>query len=215
MSFSIIASAAHAEDINALLVQGDQAFGAGEYQKALSIYQKVEPNLKDPTRLESMRERMRFAQKAQAIPSPAPSTQPASIGPRKPHDRPADGQALVVTLHELGNFNYDENNDSTIPEDVRKLDGCKIKISGQMLALDQAGMVNRFLLVNDLMSCCYGTTPKLQNVAYINLPKGKSIGQTTERLAIEGTLSVKVRRDEGFVMSIFEIEPTSIKFAKE
>jgi hypothetical protein len=152
-----------------------------------------------------------------------PATQPtAGMGSpavpgaaRKPHVRPAAGQTLKVTLHELGNFDFNEDDEKTIPDDVRKLDGCRIKIPGVMLPLDQAGRVTRFMLVNDQMSCCYGTAPKIQNVAYVELPKDKWLAATTDRLDLEGTLHVKVRKDDGFVLSIFEIVPTSIKLSAE
>ena len=157
--------------------------------------------------------------------SAAPSTQPAAVASptgvvtsasgRTPHARPADGQTLDTTLHDLGNFEYNEDDDKTIPADVRKLDGVKVKIPGVMIPLDQAGRVTKFMLCNDMMSCCYGTAPKLQNVALVELPKDKYIAATTDRLSIEGTLHVSVKRDDGFVLSIFEITPTSIKPAVE
>ena len=163
--------------------------------------------------------RLRFAVKqvnsaaadtSAVAPTTAPSTQPTA---RVPHVRPADGQTLDLTLLDLGNFNYDENDDKSIPEDVRKLDGCHIRVTGVMMPLDQSGRVTRFMMFNDLMSCCYGTAPKLQQVALVEMPKDKWMAATSERIAVEGTLTVKVVRDDGFVTSMFEIAPTSIKFA--
>ena len=157
-----------------------------------------------------------------ATPTPPAATQPftatgvvTAAASRTHHSRPDGGKTLDISLHELGNFEYDEDDDKTIPADVRKLDGVKVKIPGVMIPLDQAGRVSRFMLCNDMMSCCYGTAPKLQNVAYVTLPKDKYIAATTDRLSIEGTLHVNVRRDDGFVLSIFEIDASSIKAAAE
>ncbi len=206
--------AVYAEDNAAALVRADQAFAAADYPTALSIYKKLEPQITDQSKLESMRERMRYATKAIAEPREAPATQPTPAA-RVPHTRPADGQTLEITLHELGNFDYSEENDSAIPDDVKKLSGCHVKIPGQMLPLDQTGKVTRFILVNDMMSCCYGTAPKLQNIVYVNMPAGKWIAPTTERITIEGTLKVEVKKEDGFVLSLFEVDPSSVKFAAQ
>ena len=150
------------------------------------------------------------------VPVTQPSTQPATgATTRVPHVRPADGKTLELTLHELGNFEYNEQDDKTIPDDVCKLEGAKVKISGVMMPMDQSGRVTRFLLVNDMMSCCYGQAPKLQNVAMVELPKDKWIAATGDRIDITGKLHVKVQREDGFVLSIFQIEPASIKLAAE
>ncbi|MDB5324477.1 MAG: hypothetical protein JWM57_46 [Phycisphaerales bacterium] len=202
-----------------LLARADQAFAAADYTTAVALYQKLDGQIKDTSQKSAMDERLRFAVKqvnsvaadASAVaPTTAPATQPTA---RVPHVRPADGQTLDLTLLDLGNFNYDENDDKTIPEDVRKLDGCHIRVTGVMMPLDQSGRVTRFMMFNDLMSCCYGTAPKLQQVALVEMPKDKWMAATSERIAVEGTLTVKVIRDDGFATSIFEIAPTSIKFA--
>ncbi|MGC4030522.1 MAG: DUF3299 domain-containing protein [Tepidisphaeraceae bacterium] len=190
------------------------------------MYEKLDGKITDASQKSAMQERLRFARRQlPADNTPAangPTTVPAATQPaevtnaaRKPHVRPADGQVFKTTLHELGNFEYNEDDDKTIPDDVHKLDGVKIQIDGVMLPLDQAGRVTRFLLVNDMMSCCYGTAPKLQNVAMVQLPKDKWMAATTDRIVIQGTLHVKVRREDGFVLSIFEIDPSSIKFSAE
>ena len=148
------------------------------------------------------------------VPAMQPATQPATQpAARVPHVRPADGKTLDITLHELGNFEYNEDDDKTIPDDVRKLEGAKVKVAGVMMPMDQSGRVTRFMLVNDMMSCCYGTAPKLQNVAMVEMPKDKWIAATGDRIDVTGTLHVKVQREDGFVLSIFQIEPTSIKLA--
>lgn len=222
-----LALPAWGQDAAALLGRADQAFADGDFATALALYKKVEPQLATDERIESIRERMRAAERQLAARSAAPATQPAAepvqdpnavpTAPdkRKKHQKPADGAVLELTLHELGNFEFNEDDDSSIPEDVRALSGSKVRLTGQMLPLDQAGRVTRFLLVNDLLSCCYGTTPKIQNVVKVTLPKDKPMLATTERIAVEGTLRVHVEREDEFVLNIFELEPTSIKYAPQ
>ncbi|MBC7785751.1 MAG: DUF3299 domain-containing protein [Burkholderiales bacterium] len=206
---------AMAEDTDALLARADLAFANAEYHTAIALYSKLEQQLTDPDKLESMLERKRVAKKSLASAKDSPSTQPATAPARKLHVPPPSGGTLEITLPELGNFDFTEDGDTPLPEDVQKLSGSRIKVSGQMLALDQAGKVSRFLLVNDMMSCCFGVTPKLQNIIYVTLPEGKMMETTTDRITLEGTLTVAVRKDEGFILSLFEMSPTSVKIATE
>jgi hypothetical protein len=221
---------AYAEDTAALLLRADQAFAGSDYATALALYKKLEPLMSQDERLAALQERMRVAERQLAA-AATPATQPTAIPPdaaagapsdiptdpdkRKKHAKPADGQAIELSLHELGNFNYREDDDSTIPADVTALSGSTVRLTGQMLPLDQAGRVTRFLLVNDLMSCCYGVAPKLQNVVKVTLPKDKAMAATTMRIMVEGKLKVKVEREEEFVINIFELEPTSVKYAPQ
>ena len=211
-------------DSAALMARADQAFAAGEYATALALYRKLEPNIQDADQRAGVQEKIRvgerFAKESGKELSPttqpgqssrAPATQPQRV----PHAKPAPAQTLEVTLHTLGNFDYDEEKNTPIPDDVKALSGTIIRIQGQMLPLEQAGRVTRFLLINDLMSCCFGQAPKLQNVAMVYLPKDKWLEPTSERLLIEGTLTVEIKKDDGFVVSLFEIAPSSIKYAPQ
>jgi hypothetical protein len=216
-------SAVAADDVGALLARADQAFANAEYDTALALYKKLEPQLTDKSKLSMMQERMRFAsrQLAMAATQPAATTQPAvdpslpNPAQRKKFTRPPEGQALETTLHELGNFEFKDNDPATIPADVKELSGAKVRITGQMLPLDQAAKVGRFLLVNDLLSCCYGTAPKLQNTVLVKLADGATIAPTNERIVVEGTFKVSVRKEDGYVLGIFELTPTSVKYAPE
>jgi len=223
--FLTVASLSLAEDQPAMLARADQAFAAADYGTAMSIYKQLDGKLADASQQSAMSERMRFAAKQLAAP---PATQQSQNGAipgapdttatganRIPHPKPKDGETLNITLHELGNFDYNEDDDKSIPADVRQLSGAHVKIPGVMFPLDQSGRVTRFLLVNDMMSCCYGTAPKLQHVAMVELPKEKWMAATQDRITVEGTLKVEIKKDDGFVMSIFSIEPSSIKLANE
>ncbi|HEY0009962.1 MAG TPA: DUF3299 domain-containing protein [Tepidisphaeraceae bacterium] len=221
-----LSSVALAQDIAALSAKADQAFAAGDYGVAVEVYTKIKDSV-DPQRKSMIEERLRFANrqlasmKSKGIPT---ATQPAAAdhmapsadaGPRKPHQKPADGQLLELSLLELGNFEFNEALDAPLPSDVQALSGSRVKLSGQMLSLDQTGKINRFILVNDLLSCCFGGTPKLQQIVYVQLPKDKWMEQTAARISIEGKLTVRVRKEDGYVVSLFEVEPSSIKLAAQ
>lgn len=213
-------------DVPAMLARADQAFADADYLTAVAIWTKLEGKI-DRDRAKSIKERMRFAvkqlslMKARGIdPTSRPAASGTDSGPttqpaRTPHKKPANGETLELGLAELGNFAFNPDRDATLPDDVAALSGSRFRTTGYMIPLDQVGKVSRFLLVNDLMSCCFGNVPQLQHVMYVTLPDGKWVEATSERLMLEGELKVEVRKQDGYVMSLFELTPTSIKYAPQ
>jgi hypothetical protein len=212
-----------------LLARADQAFASADYLTAVAIWTHLEGKIPDE-RASAVQERKRFAVKQMSLmkarginpglsrsPTQTPAVHhPASTQPqRTPHQKPPEGQVLELSLAELGNFDFDETRDTSLPEDVVALSGSRFRTTGYMIPLDQVGKVTRFLLVNDLMSCCFGQVPKLQHVMYVTLPEGRWVEPTNERLQIEGTLTVGIRQQDGYVIGLFEMTPTSIKYAPQ
>lgn len=209
-----------------LLARADQAFASADYLTAVAIWTHLEGKIPED-RSAAVQERLRFAVKQMSLmknrgidpslPRPqAPSLPPATTQPsRTPHRKPSDGQVLELSLAELGNFDFDETRDTSLPQDVVALSGSRFRTTGYMIPLDQVGKVTRFLLVNDLMSCCFGQVPKLQHVMYVTLPPGRWVEPTSERLLVEGTLTVEIRRQDGYVIGLFEMTPTSVKYAPQ
>lgn len=132
---------------------------------------------------------------------------------RQPHPAPQAGQTLTMTIKELGNFEYDPDKGGNIPDDVKRLSGAKIRLTGFMIPANQAEHITQFALVPSLFSCCYGQPPQVQHTIVCNCPKGKAIGYSPDPIVVEGTLQVKEERDDGYVTSIFQVIPTSISEA--
>jgi hypothetical protein len=201
----------------------DTAFNRGEYATALPLYKKLAERFKDqPTRLGSIEEKMRVCQKgidtalkekAAAATQPAVAATDNTSEVRKPHIRPKDGQVLDIAIKDLGNFDYDQERGGNIPKDVRDLDGIKIRLHGFMIPMDQAENITQFALVPSLFSCCFGQPPQIQHTIVANCPKGKAVGYVPDEIAVEGQLSVKEKKDDGYVVSIFEVSVSSVKAA--
>ena len=209
--------------IGQLQHSADTAFNRGEYATALPLYKKLAERFKDqPTRLGSIEEKMRVCQKAidSALKEKAAAaTQPAVAATdntsevRKPHIRPKDGQVLDIAIKDLGNFDYDQERGGNIPKDVRDLDGVKIRLHGFMIPMDQAENITQFALVPSLFSCCFGQPPQIQHTIVANCPKGKAVGYVPDEIVVEGQLGVKEKKDDGYVVSIFEVSVSSVKAA--
>ena len=131
--------------------------------------------------------------------------------PRTPHPAPQQGQVYEVGLQKLGNFAYDADKGEGIPEDVRALDGSTVKVDGFMIPTESADKISKFVLVPDLFACCFGQPPELQHTVMVVCPPGKAVSYFPDRISVQGTLKVGEKREEGYVLSIFELSATSIR----
>lgn len=130
---------------------------------------------------------------------------------RVPHAPPIDGQTRELSIQELGNFDYDAERGSAIPDDVRRLAGSAVRVRGFMIPMEQAADITRFALVPDLFACCFGQPPGVNHVIVVSTPAGKAVSYYPDEIHVEGRLQVEEKREDGFVVSIFDLEATSIR----
>jgi hypothetical protein len=204
-------------------MRANQAFNRGEYATALPMFTAIANTTKDDaTRLGAIQEKIRVCQNALVSLKNSPATQPSVVSTsdiatdpetRKKHAAPQSGQVLEMTIKELGNFQYDEEKGGNIPSDVKQLNGSKIRLRGFMIPMDQADRITQFALVPSLFSCCFGQPPQLQHTIVVNCPKGKAASYCPDEIIVEGQLTVQEKRDDGYVVSIFELGADSIKVA--
>ena len=142
-----------------------------------------------------------------------PTTQPtvATGDDRKPHKKPKDGEVYSLLIQELGNFEYDQEKGGNIPKDVQSLSGATVKLTGFMIPLDQADKIKQFVLVPDLFACCFGQPPQVQHSIIVSCPEGKAVSYFPEQIVVEGKLTVDEKKDDGFIVSIFQVDVTSVK----
>jgi hypothetical protein len=199
------------ENSGNLELRAQTAFNAGRYAEALPMFQTLGERLKDePDKIGQIEEKIRvcermIAQAAEGGETPAPTTQ------RTPHPEPKPGETLEITIQQLGNFEFDAENGGNIPEDVQRLSGTPIRVRGYMIPMDQAQNIMQFAIVADLFACCFGQPPQLQHTIIVNTPKGKAVGYYPDEIVVEGVLTVEEKRDDGYIVSIFQMECTSVK----
>ncbi len=116
-----------------------------------------------------------------------------------------------MTIKELGNFDFDPTADTTIPADVKALNGTKIKLRGFMIPLTQAENITNFALVPSLVGCCFGQPPGVQHTITCRAAPDPAVPYTVDEVSVEGTLKINVQRDQGYTFSIFELEGVSVK----
>jgi hypothetical protein len=214
------ADTAGAKTDGTLEVRAVETFNKKDYATALPMLKALAATLKDnPDRLGMVQEQIRVCEKNIASPA-APATQPAvaaatpapaaTTSDRVPHPAPKKGEVLDMTIKELGNFEFDDEK-PVIPDDVKALSGCTVRLHGFMVPLDQAENISRFALVPSLFNCCYGQPPQVQHTIIVTCPKGKAVQYCGDEIVVEGKLTVDLIKDDGFITGIFAVETTSVK----
>ena len=210
--------------VNELQLQANETMGRGDYKAALPILEKVSQLLVDqPDQLGPILEQIRVCRHQMLavasnpkLATPVQSTALAvDNGPRHIHPAPIAGQTVELPIKELGNFDYDATNGGGIPDDVTRLDGCHFQTSGYMIPLDQAESISKFALVPSLFACCFGQPPQIQHTIVVDCPKSKALNYFPDELVVEGTLHVKEIKDDGFIVSIFQMDATSVRPAPQ
>jgi hypothetical protein len=199
-----------------LNVRATAAFNEGQYAIALPLLKQVaaDPST-DPQRVGSLQEEIKVCEKniANGVTSltPAQTAVATSAETRVPHKKPATGETLELAIKDLGNFDYDQEKGGNIPADIKGLTGSKLRLRGYMIPMDQAENISQFALVPSLFSCCFGQPPQVQHTIVVNCPKGKAVNYYQDEIIVEGNLTVEEKKDDGFIVSIFSMECSSVK----
>lgn len=221
-------------DLAASEFRATQAMSGGQYSVALPLLQHVALGLTSkPDQLAQVNEQIRVCQKNLTGAVSTPATLPSAVvalGPtgapvdptmimdpklRLPHAAPKPGQAIELQIKQLGNFMYDPIATGGIPADVQAMNGCTLRTHGYMMPMDQVENITEFAFVPSLFGCCYGQPPQVQHTIIVHTPPGKSVAKyTSQELIVEGTLKVSETKDDDFVISIFEINASSIRAAQ-
>jgi len=208
------------ENIPAIEARAQLAFDKGDYATALPLFMNLEKKLAGkPDQLGPIQEKIRVCKKNLLKDPPKDlknfltqtPTDNATPEKRKPHVRPKDGGIYEVAIKDVGNFEYDAEKGGNIPEDVKNLNGVKIRTHGFMIPLDQADNITEFALVPSLFACCFGQPPQVQHTMVVHTPKGKAVGYFPDEIVVEGTLVVNEKKEDGLVVSVFEVNCMSVK----
>jgi hypothetical protein len=209
---------------NELQLRANEDMGRNDYASALPLLQKVSELLADqPDQLGPILEQIRVCRHQMLNPPVKPMAAMAQQsmavvvdgGPRHIHPAPVAGQTIEMAIKELGNFDYDATAGGDIPTDVLRLDGCHFKTTGYMIPLDQAESISEFALVPSLFACCFGQPPQIQHTIVVHCPKSKAVSYFPDELIVEGTLHVKEVRDGGFIVSIYQMDASSVRVAPQ
>lgn len=122
-----------------------------------------------------------------------------------------DDDTLEVSFFELTAFDYPLNEDTTIPSAIRELDGERVVIFGYMIPLDyHRKKVRKFFLSATLSGCCFGNTPKLNEIIEVEMAEGIRLFahkwvKVTGRFGVGETLDLS-----GAVANIYRLDGDSV-----
>jgi hypothetical protein len=192
-----------------LHTQARQAYKESDWPLALAMYKELAVRTrKDADAVKPFLAKVREIEQRLG---PQAQTVEGINAPRTPHEPFKADEVRELTLQKLGNFNYDQDKGGNIPDDVKALAGGTVKLKGFMLPLQQTDRITEFVLVPDLFGCCFGQPPSLQHTAVVRTPAGKSVAYYPDAIVVTGKLSVKEQTEEGFIVSIFQVDTTSVK----
>jgi hypothetical protein len=135
----------------------------------------------------------------------------ASPVERVPHKQPAPGEVVELTIKELGNFSFDPDKDADVPADVKLMDGAKVRLNGYMMPISQTEKITEFALMPSLVGCCFGQPPGPEHIISCTTPPDKAVDYEMDELVVEGTLHVKVKRQDNYTSEIFQLDVRSAR----
>jgi len=191
-----------------------QAFDRGDFASALPVFQKLQEIHRDERdKVAQLQEKINVCQanikaNADGQNPPDPDT---SAERRRRHVKPETGRLVDLTIKELGNFEFDADKGGNIPQDVKDLSGSTVRVRGFMIPMDQAETISQFALVPSLFACCFGQPPQLQHTIVVNCPKGKAVSYYGDEIIVDGVLNVEEKKDDGYIVSVFEITCNSVR----
>lgn len=183
---------------------------SGDYAAALPLLRRMADFYKDdPRKLKAVQEQITLCEKQLNAGNAAGQN---ALEVRKPIVLPPDGGVLAFdSIKDLGNFEYDPEKGGGIPADVQAVSGHTVRLKGFMIPMDQAESVTNFALVPSLFSCCFGGPPSIQHTVVVKTPKGKAVSYYPDEIMVEGKLNVQEKKEDGFIVSVFELAATSVR----
>lgn len=140
---------------------------------------------------------------------PEPKTSQAAPIVKASMELPPEAKnPIKIKIKTLGNWQYGKD---SIPEQVRKLDGKWIEISGFMWSNNETQYLDRYILIQSLWGCCFGKAPDMNHFIDVSMEPGKITAFYPDPVKIIGKFSVGEEKDnEGNVLSIYRIQASMV-----
>lgn len=141
-----------------------------------------------------------------------------------PPERLDDGRLVVrfrhLSLDALDDFEFEDVMDALMKGDVRfpaqidALDGAQVEITGYMIPVEwQRREVMEFMLVRDLLACCFGGAPQPDEWIHVSMEAGSGSKYFPfVPVKVQGTLQIDGIDDgAGYAAGCFRLEGTKAR----
>ena len=140
---------------------------------------------------------------------------------RDPEPLAVDPDFLSINFNQLASFKYDipdefmliedgqpePENKPVIPDNIRKLSGKKVAVTGFMLPLKvENGLVTELLLMRDQSMCCFGTVPEINEWISVKTSTDGFKPINDQAVTFFGQLRVDEIRENGYLVGIYEMD---------
>lgn len=98
----------------------------------------------------------------------------------------------------LINWQYDPKTNPPPPENIKKMDGRKVKITGFMFPLQEGKAILHFCLLRTTQTCCYGPRPQYNQYIFVEMSKPTTFYRF-DPVSCTGTFKVDPSPQEGFI----------------
>lgn len=94
-----------------------------------------------------------------------------------------------------------------VPAKIKAFDGKKVLIEGFMLPSEiEKGKIKSFVLLKDIMGCCFGVVPMMNEWVFVKMEGDKTCEFTPDvPIKVEGTLEVGEEIKDNTVMSLYRL----------
>ena len=117
---------------------------------------------------------------------------------------------------------FDEPSTSTasfeerVPAEVRRLDEVDVAVVGYLMPLaGTPAAMTKFLLVRNMMICCYAVVPQINEWIYVEADTKQKLRYIRDvPVLVRGRLEVKESVEAGLVMSLYQMRAESMQTLK-
>lgn len=116
-----------------------------------------------------------------------------------------------LTFNDLREYRYSKRDRYPIPEKLKALRGQEVNIAGYMIPMSEALDVTEFMLVQiPFFGCCYSIPPEPNETVMVKMAKGKKTEYVYTPIRVTGKFDIQETKIDGFVVSLYQIEATSV-----
>ena len=152
--------------------------------------------------------------------SQEPAEEPEPEGPRRITFRDLslidfDVDAMLDYMLFPEEYEGEEVDDLSFPEEITALDGREVSLVGYMIPgkIAKGGDVRDFMLVRDLLGCCFGGTPMPDEWVDVIVAEGsRAEYRAYLPMRVTGVMTLGGEQDEaGFALGIYRMTATAVQ----
>jgi len=113
---------------------------------------------------------------------------------------------VVLDMHDLGGWEFDEREKEPFPEYVRQLEGRTIVVRGFMMPDIDFEHIRTFHLVRSLWGCCFGAPPRINEILRVTLADDEGMDYTYNTLEVKGVFRAVFEMEDGMVDDVYRLE---------